>query len=700
MEDIIKQVAQRAIIIASALFMMGSCPPDQVLVKLKGDVEITIPKNKLLFLATKSQTLKELIEDILQQGQLQEIALPDIDEKSFVFLKSLPEAVLNDLQQFDEKLRLEQTKKLGGFESVLDMLNYLDIQLPPSFQNMYSKILKNREELAQQEQLVTPLQQGKRKIESTEETKRLKTEERELFAVIFPKEQTEAQTIIRIFNASTVLKTLIQDIYEVSPEKLAPGKKIVIGNISQEEWEILKKLAIAVRDLNNEENVTHLFNNISFNSEQLLKFLQLADYLDMRILSNVVEKKMANALIKKLLATEAADVATFLKWVSSLPSTAEASIVRNTISQTDFLNSYGWKTEELHLSNYIATNQIISDLIVNEDTNTPIIFLKSPDSPLQILWITKEVYRLTYELAGKGLRISQKGTVCMFLGEQALRFCDLSAKKDMTAIPLEQLGMAASIFDLGLVPGILSNDGTMAAIRTSDTRVQIINLANQKNIRIIPLDGTFSLICTMAFDDAKKTLAIADPTTLEIQLWDISSSPKQRVISVANGIERIWFDKDGNLITKTRNLFVTLDIKSGNQLRSFSATDRILRFNSINEQIIMQNKNNAIKIVGLKTGEVLTSIKVNQELTAAAVNSSDRLFLAAIKNRVNLSRNALRPIVNKLALTQLFTLLMIYQLHRINKQPEFKLPQDMMPYFQALPEELKKESTEKLKIKF
>src|SRR6516162_4516959 len=132
-----KKIIHHVLCASTLLFLLGACPPNTIIVKLKNDAETTIAKQNLLLLATKSETLKNILEEIEEQGQIQEINLPTIDASAFAFLNSIaiPE-ILPDEKRFSQALAQAKDQMGEKFETILDMLNYFDIALPKSFQEM------------------------------------------------------------------------------------------------------------------------------------------------------------------------------------------------------------------------------------------------------------------------------------------------------------------------------------------------------------------------------------------------------------------------------------------------------------------------------------------------------------------------------------------------------------------------------------
>jgi hypothetical protein len=672
-----KKIIHHVLCASTLLFLLGACPPNTIIVKLKNDAETTIAKQNLLLLATKSETLKNILEEIEEQGQIQEINLPTIDASAFAFLNSIaiPE-ILPDEKRFSQALAQAKDQMGEKFETILDMLNYFDIALPKSFQEMFKKVISKRRELEKEEK----------------KGKRVKKEvESQLFSITIPKEE---KTTVAIIKSSQLLKDLIKDVHGVSPEELPAGTQVTIGNITEEDWKELTTLAGKI-NIENEEQLEAELIKRNFGIEELKKLLKIADYLDMSVLKKSAEKTIAPKLVQLLGSGEYQPIE-FLQKLEDLPKTSHKSIAQIIFSSNDVLNAYGWLANEVNTSKIYQSDGRILYIGFNQNRAFAIFFGAS----VQIIWLSPTAFeQVSFNLSLKSFALNRQNSICVMLTTEALWVYNLDTRKPVVKIPVEQLEIPASLFDMSAFAFAFSEDSHLIFMRTSDKIIKVIDIQDPKNIQIKKIVGSFGFFGTIAYDSLKKIIAVSKENDSNIQLIDLSDEKKNRILATPALVGRIWFDAESNLIVKSEKNLYIWDIQNNIQLSKFTAGGEILNFDPFTGDVVFQDENKSIRVVNSRTTEVITSFKSPEKLTMAAMNSSNTSFIGSIKNRIILASNRILPMMQNLSLTQIFIVLIIFKLAGPKRGTEFSLSQDMMNYFQELPEELQKDIKAKLKIK-
>ncbi|HEX2978436.1 MAG TPA: hypothetical protein VHO47_04930 [Candidatus Babeliales bacterium] len=680
---------KRIIAASCVLFLIGSCPPDQILVRLKGDVQTTINKNTLLFLATKSQTLRELIEEIRQQGELQEIILPDIQEHAFRYLVSIAnEKNLLDAN-FKDILEHAQHQMGAQFESVLDMLNYLDIPLPTQFKELYKKILAKRKENEQEERSV----------------KRVRKEEvkQELLSVKIPQ---DTQAIFSIINASPFLKDHVLMIHSVLPEELQVGTEIIVGNITKVDWEMLVSLANEMKaegnDIGNQEKLNELFKKKSLSFHQLAKYLQLADYLNIESLSSAAEKNIGAKLQQFLEANKDNPVETLKEIDSAIPTTIQPSIVRRMISENKFLSSFGWRSKQYELKKILPNESIRNYCFAFSNGNgLPIAFIAGYGNSA-IIYFERDKPKITkFELEVKACSFNPEGTKLFILSSKGLDIVDVLGRKNEANIALDTLGINIDVLENPGTSFAFTEDEHVVIMRTPAGFIQKINFQNAKNPEIKELASNAGYYANIAYDMTTKLIAYYSP--YKIIFTDLEGNVQKKLDAGSTGIDRLWFNRAGNLI-----------IKIGDELRIFDGgikdiTEKkykvfplrkqsLIGFDPETQNIILFNKDSGIGIINIETRESITTIHTKSIFLAAVARNDSNALIARFKEEISVGENPYRSIINSLSLTQLSTFLLVARLATEHKKLFDTFP-DLNRYFQDLPEELKKEMTNKLKIK-
>jgi hypothetical protein len=518
---------------------------------LKSDQKVIVTQPTFITLRKYSKTIDDAATEAEKTTAIKELPFDSVEKNDFKFIVDSLKIIESPGKLIIKLQNYLRAHGVDRFKQLMQVIQFFDIQ----------PLLSAYESLPQLQQACPVTSKRKKPESEKEKPKKLKLEA-EPFITMMPAGKKGRERILKILNASVVLKNYIRETRSIeNMDELAPGAELVFSGINIDQWNLLLDLADQIEDFSNDMQVHSILK--SFSAEKLKDTIIVADYLELeQILKNSIDLLLGKIENHEMVYDVLQHFDAYEQFFNQIPPAIREILKKKIINSTLF--------KDLHWKGSVPFY-----------VQQPIIGIAlSPDGKIIAAGVDKKIDQETKKVLPGGIILidiaKNKITFLANLDDapdiikfspdgRYLTSSSLIQTQKILVINLEKAESDVIVANSSLRLYAFSNDSKMIGFIATDGALTFYDLINHSQTRIADASKISGFnITALTFSPNDEVIAFG-LTNGQILLFDIKTGKeiKRLYAKDPKRINALAFFDENRLVVKTEDMKMRLwDIKN------------------------------------------------------------------------------------------------------------------------------------------